>query len=330
MRILNEHRDILTLSVSSRALFDMSESHSVFIEKGVNAYTQYQVENEDVPLGPGPAFNLIKKLLKINESFSQSDRKVDVILLSRNSGNTGLRVFNSIKYYKLDITRAAFCGGADPWRYVRPFNTHLFLSLDSQDVANALEMGVAAGHMVPDNVHQNDEAGKGDRIHFAFDGDSVVFDGSADNVYNNKGIEAFKQQEEDQAYSALGGGPFKPMLAVLHSMQATFAANDCPIRTALVTARGAPAHERVIRTLREWSIRIDESLFLGGQSKAEFLRAFGADIFFDDQQTNIIESSKYVASAHVPKTAQPSSAIDDLEKKPRLSRNNPYSHWRKM
>ena len=329
MQVLNPNNNLLTISISSRALFDMSESHSVFTDKGVNAYTQYQVDNEDVPLQPGPAFNLIKKLLKLNDSFSSSERKVDVILLSRNSGNTGLRVFNSIKYHKLDITRAAFCGGGDPWRYVRPFNSHLFLSLDPEDVSQALKIGVASGNLVPDKNHDTEDANS-NRIHLAFDGDSVVFDDTADNIYQNQGLDEFKRNEEANSDSSLGGGPFKPLLAIIQSMQAAFNEADCPIRTALVTARGAPTHERVIRTLREWSIRIDESLFLGGQNKGEFLKAFGADIFFDDQQTNIVESSKYVPSAHVPPTPRVSDSKSSEPVKPKFSRNNPYSHWRKM
>jgi 5'-nucleotidase len=217
------------------------------------------------------------------------------LLLSRNSADTGLRVFNSIKHYGLDITRAAFTKGEPTSRYVPAFGSHLFLSADTEDVKRALDEGYAAATIVP-NVFRNET----DELRIAFDGDAVLFSDEAERVYQEKGLAAFSRSESDAALQPLMGGPFKDFLAGLHRIQADFPEDASPIRTALVTARSAPAHERVIRTLRAWNIRIDEALFLGGLDKGEFLRAFGADIFFDDQRMHVDSASKHVATGHVP------------------------------
>jgi 5'-nucleotidase len=284
--------DKLVVAISSRALFDLSASHRIFVEQGVDAYQRYQIEHEDEILAPGPAFGLAKKLLRLNRPDKQY---VEVLLLSRNSADTGLRVFNSIKHYGLDITRAAFTKGEPTSRYVPAFGSHLFLSADTEDVKRALDEGYAAATIVP-NVFRNET----DELRIAFDGDAVLFSDEAERVYQEKGLAAFSRSESDAAMQPLMGGPFKEFLAGLHRIQADFPEDASPIRTALVTARSAPAHERVIRTLRAWNIRIDEALFLGGLDKGEFLRAFGADIFFDDQRMHVESAAKHVAAGHVP------------------------------
>jgi 5'-nucleotidase len=303
--------DKLVIAISSRALFDMSESHRVFEEQGVDAYCQYQIAHEEDVLAPGVAFGLTRKLLALNED--QDATRVEVILLSRNSADTGLRVFNSIEHYGLRISRAAFTNGSSPWRYVPPFGAHLFLSGDPDDVVQALNHGYAAATILPPSVRSElADAGARADVRIAFDGDAVLFSDVAERVYRAEGLPGFAASERAQARQPLPGGPFKRFLAALHQLQAQYPADDCPIRTALVTARGAPAHERVIRTLRSWNIRIDEALFLGGLTKAEFLHAFGADIFFDDQQGHCEAASQRVATGHVPhgvanETTEPAS-----------------------
>lgn len=285
----------LTIAISSRALFNLDESHKVYETQGVDAYAKYQIEHEDEPLAPGEAFDLVRKMLKINETLGQ--RVVEVILLSRNNADSGLRIFNTIEHHGLDITRAAFCGGQDPWRYVRAFECDLFLSLHTEDVRGALEQGVASASLMPSSADRSDESGE---IRFAFDGDAVLFSDESERVYKEKGLEAFTENEKNAAHTPLSGGPFRNFLAALQHLQSMFPPGECPIRTALVTARSAPAHERVVRTLREWNIFLDESLFLGGLPKGEFLRSYGADVFFDDQQAHCDSASEHVATGHVP------------------------------
>ncbi|GBG12532.1 5'-nucleotidase [Novimethylophilus kurashikiensis] len=286
----------LVVGIASRALFDLSESHAVFEQQGEEAYCRYQIEHEDDPLQPGVAFHLVRKLLKLNTDPDAP--RVEVILLSRNSSDTGLRIFNSIRHYQLDITRAVFTRGQSPFRYVAAFGIHLFLSADPEDVRQALEAGFAAATILPSNVGQPTNAG--DQLRIAFDGDAVLFSDEAERVYKEGGLQAFTDNETQSAHEPLSGGPFKNFLAMLHHIQSEYPADTSPIRTALVTARGAPAHERVIRTLRHWGIRIDESLFLAGMPKGPFLQAFGADIFFDDQRKHCDSARLHVPTGHVP------------------------------
>jgi 5'-nucleotidase len=287
----------LVVAISSRALFDLSESHRVFETEGVDAYCRYQVEHEDDPLESGVAFPLAKKLLALNERLGDRGH-VELILLSRNSSDTGLRVFNSIHHYGLDVSRAAFTGGASPYRYVSAFGAHLFLSADPSDVRLALCSGCAAATILP----LERPAGGGDEqpLRLAFDGDAVLFSDEAERVYRSQGLAAFNAFEAAAAHRPLEGGPFKGFLVALHQIQSLFSAQDPPLRTALITSRGAPSHERVIRTLRAWGIRLDEALFLGGLEKAAFLKAFDADIFFDDQEVHCRGTSDLVATGHVP------------------------------
>lgn len=285
----------LVIAISSRALFDLKESHHVYENEGVDAYCHYQIKHEDDPLLPGIAFNLVKKLLALNGGKNQ-ENVVEVILLSRNSADTGLRVFNSIQHHGLAITRAAFTRGRSTQRYVSAFGAHLFLSADAEDVANALNEGIAAATIMPSTVSNNADV----ELRIAFDGDAVLFSDEAERVFQEHGLETFTQSEVSSAKTPLSGGPFKPFLEMLHRIQSMYPSEQSPIRTALVTARAAPAHERAIRTLRAWDIRIDEAIFLGGLEKGPFLKAFDADIFFDDQRKHCESASQHVATGHVP------------------------------
>ena len=283
----------LTVAISSRALFDLDASDAVYREEGLEAYRRYQIERENEPLEPGPGFAFVAKLLRINELLGA--RRVDIVLLSRNSADTGLRVFNSISTHGLEIKRAAFSSGASPYRYATAFECDLFLSAEREDVVRALESGVAAATLLPMAQSRNPAAA----LKIAFDGDAVLFSDQAERVYAQDGLPAFERAEAQAADQPLDGGPFKQFLEGLHRLQREFE-DDCPIRTALVTARGAPAHERVIKTLRSWDIRLDESLFLGGLDKAAFLQAYEADVFFDDHPDNCAAAPGHVAAGHVP------------------------------
>ena len=285
----------LILAISSRALFDLTESHKVFEGEGLEEYRKYQIENENNPLPPGPAFNLIQKLMALNKN-SQKNPLVEIILLSRNSADTGLRIFNSIQKHNLGIVRAVFTGGKAPYQYISPLESDLFLSTDEEDVQKALDCGFAAATLLP-SQSSNDS---NDQLRIAFDGDAVIFSDEAEKVFQEKGLEAFEAKEKISADMPLAGGPFVRFLQVLHEIQKSYPEGESPIRTALVTARAAPAHERVIKTLRKWNIQIDEALFLRGKRKGPFLEAFGADIFFDDQKSHCDSASKHVATGHVP------------------------------
>ncbi len=292
---MNDPSNKLVIGIASRALFDLTESHEVFEQQGVTAYCSYQIAHEETPLAPGVAFILARKLLALNQTDPLNSR-VEVILLSRNSSDTGLRIFNSIRHHNLGITRAVFTSGESPFRYVPAFGVHLFLSANPDDVRLALESGYAAATILPSYVSINET----DQLRIAFDGDAVLFSDEAERVYKESGLQAFSESEHLAAHQPLRGGPFKNFLAMLHRIQSEYPADAAPIRTALVTARGAPAHERVIRTLREWGIRIDESVFLAGMDKGPFLQAFGADIFFDDQRKHCESARQHVATGHVP------------------------------
>lgn len=285
----------LVIAISSRALFDLDAAHEVYERQGLAAYSQYQIDNEQVPLEPGTAFGVVSKLLGLNRGLATA-MQVEVVLLSRNSADTGLRVFNSIEHYELPITRAAFCGGESPWRYINAFGCQLFLSAESDDVRKALDNQVAAATLVSRQRSANEDQ----QLRFAFDGDAVLFSDEAEQIYKRDGLEAFTASERAARHEPLQGGPFKHFLAALQRLQQAFPEDQAPIRTALVTARSAPAHERVIRTLRAWDIRIDESIFLGGLDKTEFLKAYRADVFFDDQHVHCERAADHVTTGHVP------------------------------
>lgn len=282
----------LIIAISSRALFDLNESNTIYEQQGLEAYSKYQIEHENDILQPGVAFSLVQKLLKIN----QYGCYVEIILLSRNSADTGLRIFNSIQHYGLDITRAAFTNGESPHNYSAAFKAHLFLSANPEDVKSALNMGFAAANIFTEKTHNNNS----EQLRIAFDGDAVLFSDESERIFQEQGFEAFVDNERKTAQKPLEAGPLREFLIALHKLQKQLPKDNCPIRTALITARSAPAHERVIRTFRAWDIRIDESLFLGGLDKGEFLRSFNADIFFDDQLGHCESAREHVATGHVP------------------------------
>jgi 5'-nucleotidase len=288
--------DKLVVAISSRALFDLSESHALFEREGLDAYRRYQMAREDELLAPGIAFPLVQKLLRLNGAAPEAPR-VEVILLSRNSADTGLRIFNSIEHYGLEIVRAVFTGGASTSPYVNSFGAQLFLSANPESVAAALDAGIAAATILPSKAPQT----ASDQLRIAFDGDAVIFGDESERVSQEQGIDAFHRHEMEKADQPLSGGPFRAFLAALHRLQAAFPVDASPIRTALVTARSAPAHKRVILTLRSWGVRLDEALFLGGRDKGPFLQAFGADIFFDDSHANVESARLHVATGHVPR-----------------------------
>ena len=292
----------LIVAISSRTLFDLEDSHVLFERDGLDAYAAFQRSREDELLAPGVAFPLVRKLLGLNDGAPPDAPRVEVILISRNSADTGLRIFNSIEHHGLAIKRAAFSNGAPPFPYIRPFGADLFLSAHGEDVRNALAAGVAAATLLPGaSFSQPAALHRHDQLRIAFDGDAVIFDDEGERVSREGGLVAFAEHERSHAGEPLSGGPFRGFLDALHRLQAAFPTGEhAPIRTALVTARSAPAHERVIRTLREWGIRLDEALFLGGRPKGPFLEAFGADIFFDDSEHNILSARDHVAAGHVP------------------------------
>ena len=285
---------MLVIGITSRALFDLDLSHDIFTKEGLESYRSFQISNENVPLKPGRAFPLVKKLLSLY-NLIDGKRSVEVILLSRNSSDTGLRIFNSIEHHNLDIKRAVFCSGGSPHSYAKSFGAHLFLSTETSDCRSSIQNGVASARIFPSSVPSSSE----DTLKVAFDGDSVIFSEDSQSIYDKHGIKAFERNEKNLAKFPLSGGPFKSFLFELHKLQKKFTPSNCPIKIALVTARSAPSHERVIRTLRDWGIRIDECLFLGGLDKGSFLRVFDADIFFDDQIENCSSASTFVPTAHV-------------------------------
>lgn len=288
----------LVVALSARALFDLEESHALFESDGVGAYADYQRSREDEVLEPGIAFPLVKKLLALNALRHPQVPDIEVILLSRNSSDTGLRIFNSIEHYRLDIVRAAFTSGAPVWPYILPFGAHLFLSANPESVRHSLDNGVAAATILPARANSRSEADT--QLRVAFDGDAVIFGDESERISQQQGHEAFARNERELAATPLSAGPFHGLLRALHQIQMAFPAEASPLRTALVTARSAPAHKRVILTLRQWGVRLDEALFLGGRDKGPFLQAFGADIFFDDSSHNIENAARHVAAGHVP------------------------------
>lgn len=291
----NELSGRLILAISSRALFDLEEGHAVYAEEGVEAYARYQRSRESDRLGKGVAYPLVQKLLRLNDAPPVRSR-VEVILVSRNSADTGLRIFNSIEEHGLGISRAVFTGGRSPYPYIRSFGAHLFLSADADDVVGALEAGSAAAAIFPASPSETHT----DELRIAFDGDSVLFSDDSERVYRTQGLVAFTEGERRKSHEPLEDGPFKGFLASLRALIMEFPTEYPLVRTALMTARGAPAHERVIRTLRNWDIPIDEVFFLGGLNKAPFLKEFGADIFFDDHRGHCDLAADVVPTGHVP------------------------------
>ena len=283
----------LVVAISSRALFDFEEENQLFEQTDDRAYMKLQLERLEIPAKPGVAFSLVRKLLAFNDAQAQ---RVEVVILSRNDPVSGMRVFRSAQHYGLAIQRGSFTRGQAPWRYLRPLNANLFLSAHLSDVRAALEAGVPAAQVYPQSALASDAWPHEVRI--AFDGDAVLFSDEAERVFHAQGLDAFQKPEQDKAAQPLLGGPFKPLLEALQRLQREGTSN-MRIRTALVTARSAPAHERAIRTLMNWNIEVDEAMFLGGLPKGEFLREFEPDFFFDDQTGHVDSAALHVPAGHV-------------------------------
>ncbi|HRN75350.1 5'-nucleotidase [Ottowia sp.] len=286
-------QDQLVVAISSRALFDFEEENRLFESGNAQAYMQLQLDRLDMPAQPGVAFSLVKKLLAFNQP---GHHRVEVVVLSRNDPVSGMRVFRSVAAAGMAVERGVFTQGRDPFRYLRPLGAHLFLSANEADVREALGLGfpaarVAIGAQQAGHNHP-------DEVRIAFDGDAVLFADEAERVFQARGLEAFQKHEKRKALLPLPAGPFKPLLDALHRLQQ---AGDTPmrLRTALVTARSAPAHERAIQTLMSWGVGVDEAMFLGGLPKGEFLREFEPDFFFDDQTGHIEHAARHVPAGHV-------------------------------
>jgi 5'-nucleotidase len=282
----------LVVAISSRALFDFEEENRLFEAGDDQAYMQLQLQRLEVPAAPGVAFSLVHKLL----AFNAGAPRVEVVMLSRNDPVSGLRVFRSARHYGLAVQRGVFTRGQAPWRYLKPLQANLFLSANEADVRAALAAGVPAARVYPHAARASEAHPSEVRI--AFDGDAVLFGDEAERVFQREGLDAFHAHESVHAARPLPAGPFKPLLLALRQLQRKPGGN-MRIRTALVTARSAPAHERAMRTLMDWHIEIDEAMFLGGLPKGEFLREFEPDFFFDDQTGHVASAAAHVPAGHV-------------------------------
>lgn len=285
--------DTLVIGISSRALFDLELENRIFEQEGLDAYARYQTDNESRVLEPGTAFALVEAFLKLNEKLGE--HLVEVVIMSQNNPQTGLRVMNSIDFYNLGITRAAFSGGQSLGPYLEAYSVDLYLSKNSEDVQEAVDHGLAAAQLYSPPEAFNPDA---DEIRIAFDGDAVLFSEESEIIYKQQGLDAFLEHEKIFADLPLPEGPFGRVLKTLSRIKSL---SDEPlVRIALVTARDRPAHERVILTLRSWGVTVDEAYFLGGLSKNQVLKAFNAHIFFDDQDKHAGPASEHVPSARVP------------------------------
>jgi 5'-nucleotidase len=282
----------LVVAISSRALFDFEEENRRFEAGDASAYMQLQLQRLDLPAPPGVAFSLVKKLL----AFNHDAPRVEVVMLSRNDPVSGLRVFRSAQHYGLAVLRGVFTRGQPPWRYLQPLRANLFLSANEADVRAALAAGVPAARVYPHSARAGDA--HPNEVRIAFDGDAVLFSDEAERVFQRDGLDAFHAHESAFAARPLAAGPFKPLLQALQRLQREPAAR-MRVRTALVTARSAPAHERAMRTLMDWHIEVDEAMFLGGLPKGEFLREFEPDFFFDDQTGHVASAAAHVPAGHV-------------------------------
>lgn len=286
----------LVVAISSRAIFDFEEENRVFEDGNDAAYMQVQRERLDDAARPGVAFALVKKLLAFDPlGASEGERQVEVVVVSRNDPVSGLRVFRSAKQAGLRLERGVFTRGRAPWTYLEPLKANLFLSANEDDVRAALAAGFPAARVFPESVQASES--HPDEIRIAFDGDAVLFSDESERVFQTHGLQAFQKHEADKVSSPLPPGPFKPLLEALNTLQQTNP--RMRLRTALVTARSAPAHERAIRTLVDWGVEVDEAMFLGGLAKGPFLKHFEPDFFFDDQTGHIESAAKHVPAGHV-------------------------------
>ncbi len=294
----------LVIAVASSALFDLSESDAVFREKGENEYRSYQEKNIDIPFEKGVAFPFVKRLLSLNESFPE-EQPVEVVLLSKNSPETGERVFRSIKHYGLDMCRACFTTGKQNFQYLPAFNAALFLSANVNDVKDALTAGYAAGRVLPTKYVADDDSDK--QLRLAFDFDGVLATDESEKIYKASGdINQFYSHEVAHAGEALQLGPVGALLqkiSAFQQLEKQRALQDASyqriLKTSIVTARSAPAHERVVASLKAWGVEVDDAFFLGGIEKARILNILKPHIFFDDQMTHF-EGIENVPAVHIP------------------------------
>ena len=284
----------LVVALSSRALFDFEDENRVFEEQNHRAYMAVQLERLEQTAPPGVAFPLVKKLLSFN---SDGQHRVEVVILSRNDPVSGLRVLRSAEGNGLSLTRSVFTRGRAPYAYLRPLGAHLFLSAHESDVRSALEAGYPAAQVFAESVV--DANRHPEEVRIAFDGDSVLFSDEAEKIYQAEGLSAFETHERQNADRSLPPGPFKPFLLALQRLQAAGEGLPVKVRTALVTARSSPAHERAIRTLMGWNVVVDEAMFLGGLEKGPFLREFEPDFFFDDQRRHCDSAVSAGPTGHV-------------------------------
>ena len=269
----------LVVAISSRALFDFEEENKVFERGGDRAYMELQLERLEEAAKHGVAFPLVRKLLAFNTEDAQ---RVEVVILSKNDPVSGLRVFRSAKHAGLKLERGVFTRGRNAYRYLEALHANLFLSANEEDVRGALDAHFPAARVIPESAQPGE------------------FSDEAERVYQRDGLDAFQRHETEHALKPLPPGPFKPLLEALHRLQTAGASVPMRIRTALVTARSAPAHERAVRTLMNWNVGVDEAMFLGGLDKSAFLSAFQPDIYFDDQRGHVESAQKHVATGHVP------------------------------
>jgi 5'-nucleotidase len=299
-----------TIGISSRALFDLSREHQIFIDHGPIGYAQYQIQNEQELLDAGPAFPLVSSLLRLNK-YLPEEVAIEVVLLSQNTPAAGLRVRNSVKAHELEISRSIFTGGSSVVPYLRPHEVDLFLTASAEDVDLAFQAGRAAALLwgLPTKKRDHDI----DCVRIAFDGDAVLFDEESEKIYKEKGAQAFFEHEEANKDVPLNPGPFERILSAFSYMQKRLPEGAGLIRTALITARNAPADERVIRTIRDhWDISIDELMLLGGKSKKDFVEAFAPHIFFDDQTTHCAPVSTVAAVGQVPSNLYSITEVPDV------------------
>ncbi|EMB35414.1 5'-nucleotidase [Treponema denticola] len=295
----------LVIAVASSALFDLSECDAVFREKGEEEYRKFQKENHKVILKKGIAFPFIKRFLCLNKVYSDEVHPVEVVLLSKNDPDTGLRVFESIKHYKLDIVRAGFLTGKSPYQYIPAFNASLFLSADASDVKQAIDAGYAAGTVLKTQIKDDPDDLE---LRIAFDFDGVIVDDQAEKIYQEtKDLDLFLSSEEEKAIEAHDPGPLKDFFFKLsrfqkleHERSKLDPTYKRVLRTAIVTARNAPAHERVVTTLNKWGVTVDEAFFLGGIDKSRILNVLKPHIYFDDQMTHLESAAKNIPSVHIP------------------------------
>jgi 5'-nucleotidase len=310
---MSDKRDLLRdtplrIGISTRALFNLEEEHSVFKKHGVRAYAKLQRERENTPIGKGTGFEVVERLLRLNEPEQRP--YVEVVLLSQNSPDLSLRAFNSIKKYGLAIKTGSFTSGRSLGPFIPAWEVDLFLSNEHDDVRAAISAGAAAAKLgvAPKERQEIRE----DEVRIAFDGDAVVFSPESDEIYKKHGLPAFLQHEQDNATKAMAGGPFGTFLKKLSLLRDIYMNDEdgvSRVRVAIVTARNAPAHARVIHTLRAWGTPADETHFVGVRDKAPILKAFGAHIFFDDQEKHFLGASTVVPAGHVPGPHRPDEPV---------------------